>query len=516
MTSRKFRSLLSFAAFLILLATPALGVQPEDVVSFLNEEFPRVNGTIIYQENDEFYAEINTNVSEARVEIYRQEVKSSDDGQRLTETVVGLASLTLRQAESLKLDLPEPMKDQIRLGDRLRLPDRPLLVRNRSNRSTPELREQVESNPRIGTVLTDEAEVPANYYRLTVDADELTLSRVSPDQEPRTLARHSLQPRRGERGSETQTEPRDVLDSVRTFDRVIGDLEILKLSDEAFDLVLLASRNEIGFARYDGSFSEISWDSIRGDVLDVSVGPKKKGSAKFPVLVVVKNNGTLRTRYYRLNPSNRSIDRLWTVSHRWIRESAGSYYSQRIGLNTPMEPGLTNVELGKDGPRTVEGKRDLSDYYIYSPSYKISDNRLYSLTKNQHFEILEDGEQVLRTSEEYGGSPTVVSARNSGSKITLNPEFTLWNSGETTGQHVLLPRNLTSGISVFRGLISYDGSRLYLLEYEDSTLERLWESDQLPGYLSSVTKQGGDALATVVNSESESTEIFSVSVSQLK
>lgn len=496
-----------FAVVFLVVSVPVRAVEPGDVTGFLSRHYPRLRGTIVHEQKGTFYADVRTNLNEATVEIYRQEVKKTGSGRRLVETVVGLARVENARSESARIDLSPAMKSRVRLGDQVRLRSNPLVLRNHSRIDTATLLETIRSISDVSTVLTDPGSA-TNYYRLSVRPDRLTLA-VSRGDTGRILARKKLSQSGSPRSSR---QPAVSIERKDSFDRRVNDLERIELTGRRpASLLVLGANRAIGFARFDTAATRLSWSDVNGRVLDVSVGAVDKKGSVVPLVVVLERNGTVRSQYYTFDPVQRSLTKHWSESHSWIHESSGSFYRQTIGLNVPLNRGLVKVRLTDNGPVTTRTPDDLSELYLYSPSYVIRGDRIFAVSKAGSFELYRDGKKVAGTSENYGGSPTTIEARKGESKLNLNPEFVTWSTGE--GEHrLLLPLNEASGITAFRGLTYYESSRLYLLTTDGNSIERLWESERLPGYVSSLAGGKTDGLMTVVNTENNSTRLYRVRI----
>ncbi|MFB6347232.1 MAG: hypothetical protein ABEK50_16025, partial [bacterium] len=272
--------------------------------------------------------------------------------------------------------------------------------------------------------------------------------------------------------------------------------------------LFLGGRNHLGISRDLSGQTATKWKSVQGTILDVTVGSAGGTTATIPLILVVKDRGSIRSRLYEFNYKVSSLTHRDTLSNSWVHGGSGRFYRQSVGLNTPLEPGIRKVELRNDQIIDLTTPQTYEDISVYSPSYQIMDQRIFSLARDGSLRIYHDGKQRLRTPEKYGGSPVTLSARRGESVININPEFAVWKHTVPGRYRLVLPHNPAGGLTLFRGLTTYNESRLYLLETDGNTIERLWESKRLPGYVSSVVRTGEGTVLTLVDTENDSTRLL--------
>ncbi|MFB6345812.1 MAG: hypothetical protein ABEK50_08590, partial [bacterium] len=167
----------ALAGFLLvyLSLSPAWGIEPSRVGSFLKEHSPYLSGRVILQKENNLYASVETNLTVADVRVFRRAVDQRDDSRRLVKKIIGRGKVTVTDSDTAILSVPESIKNQVSVGDELELQTFTLSVHNRSSLDTGLILKHVRSNSGIDTVVVGPPDLQRNGYLLTVTNNGLKM-----------------------------------------------------------------------------------------------------------------------------------------------------------------------------------------------------------------------------------------------------------------------------------------------------------------------------------------------------
>lgn len=178
-------------------------------------------------------------------------------------------------------------------------------------------------------------------------------------------------------------------------------------------------------------------------------------------------------------------------------------YAWQLGLNEPFKDFGYRVEVKDNSWDWIDSEKKLIPPLSVPSAVAISNSSIFRLNKDGNLDVFRDGQKSHSSSEVFGGHPVSIKARRSQTTTDRHPSMLSWKT--STGQtRLVVGNNQTKGIPYFKGLQSYDESRLYLLLNQSDYLDTLWESERLSGYIAGVFPgPGGPWVISVLPSNEE-------------
>lgn len=508
----RFRCLFILTGCFLVLSTtlPAQSNLNTELEAFLAENVPYLKGTIEYQESGSYFASVETNIDRAQVKIIRKDIEKTDNGKRLVERTLGTGSISMEGANLGKIKVSDTLKNRVELGDRVRLKEQSIAVRNNSELADRQIRMILKDHPGITDVeFLNQNEGTSFPLLLSLSSSKLQLWNTNKN---KILGEKKIgpSPTRQER---TEPETNNLQEIVK-FNRPITDFEWAKLPTERdIHILVLGAKNSIGFARHKDDMKGAHWKTINGSIMDISIaGLSTNNPGNLFLLVVRKKDDVIHTGAYTFDVRNGTLDRHWNYKDVWIRRSNDRFFAQEIGMNTPFSPRLHTVTVDRDGWDWKESDYRSLSTKLLPPSY-VDNGTLFSyLQPDGSLRVLQGQDNKLRSPLTFGGSSHSVKATRAEMSRSLHPEFSTKKLSDDKLE-IFIPRNIPSGIPYLAGMTSYNQSRLFLLETENNRSETRWESKRLSGYVVGTERAMDSYWSILVNPETDRSQLQRLDVS---
>lgn len=502
--TRSVLLVLGIALLIVPESVSGTSLSRDTVRSFLRDHLPELHGTVVSERNDTHYVRFGGPRSSGRVEVYRTTTRSTEEGQTLVEKSLGTAIVRVEGNGPGTIHLAESDTNTLRPGDRFRPLNHTLTVHNRSEVADETLRRWLTDHRRIDSVRFVDVSPSEDQFALLLSRSHLKLQAPPNDPTEKSL---NLDGQEESSVSEAEEPPGGTLLDRADFQRVIHNFEWVELPTRgSTQILMLAAGDAIGFARYDEGVRTTHWMEVSGTVLDVSfVESSSENPGELFVLAVTQHDDEVQTRAFTFNALDRSVRTHWTEPDVFLRRvGANRFILQKIGLNSPFTGDVTYVTVSRDGWNR-DGSLSDPPQRIIPRGYAVSDSGFVFLDGTGRLTVQKNGSTWAKGVAQYGDAPGSISARRNDRSHNLHPSFPLRSSNR--GYRTLMPENIASGMTFFQGLRTLRESRVYYLALRDGSVDTLWESRRLSGYVSGTDWYDGGYWLMLVNPDAETSTL---------
>ncbi|MFB6355016.1 MAG: hypothetical protein ABEJ65_00680 [bacterium] len=486
---------------------------PDKVSKFVKNKLPAVRGEVV-SGGETIYVSYETEQSVDRypVVIYREELTGSGKQRSLNRSRVGTGDFRRLNSQLGVLEVTAKTGSALKQGDRFHERPGSLWIHDPKNVLSDGTAQKLGELESIESVYQKQAPEQSSSERpsfeLAVTADQIELRKVGQTGVIGTLKSKAESP-----PAESQTSSSRSVSVLGSFNKPIVTFRNFSLPQKKGITVLaLASKQKVGFAYWKGDLKSQSWHAVRGEVLDITALSGRMGSLEYlPLLVVTRREGSIRTHFYYFDLQSRDLSLQWTENHVWLTQINGEMYGVKIGLSSPFKRSPTGVKVDKQG---WDWQKQASEPYIprntIPSALRIVGGRVYRINGQGKLEVYRGSNNTITSTSKYGGNPIMISGRRQDrGGVERHPGFVVWELNKGT-RNIVVANNVMKGYPLFKSLQSYDSSRLYLLEENNSMLKTRWESKRLPGYISHISSAGETIWATVVSPSNGTTKMYKV------